>query len=269
MSDSTAPNARVSIVRDFASSDLFDRTFKEGMALVEETAAYLDGDGRRDSRLLPREDALLYAGESMRLTTRLMQIASWLLVQRAVREGDMPAQDACDEKYRIAALNAFIELQQRAAAGGRSPVADKLLFVGPELSPEMAELARASGVFEQIVVVRDVSHDELCALYASAVALLFPSLQEGFGWPVIEAQACGCPVFTSDLAPMNEIGGEGAVYVDPLDASAFATAIEQATPRLGEMRTLGLANAALYSSERMVTGYIETYRRVIEARQRA
>ena len=100
MSDSSAPN-RVSIVRDFARSDLFDRTFKEGMALVEETAAYLDGDGRRDSRLLSREDALMYAGESMRLTTRLMQIASWLLVQRAVREGDMEAQDACDEKYRI------------------------------------------------------------------------------------------------------------------------------------------------------------------------
>ncbi|ESQ86302.1 regulator of CtrA degradation rcdA [Asticcacaulis sp. AC466] len=107
MSD-TAPvlNARVGIVRDFASSDLFDRTFKEGMALVEETAAYLDGDGRRDSRLLSREDALVYAGESMRLTTRLMQIASWLLVQRAVREGDMDPSDACDDKYRIAPLKA-------------------------------------------------------------------------------------------------------------------------------------------------------------------
>ncbi|WP_140983976.1 DUF1465 family protein [Asticcacaulis tiandongensis] len=108
MSDSVArPFApRVDIVRDFARSDLFDRTFKEGMALVEETAAYLDGDGRRDSRILSREDALVYAGESMRLTTRLMQIASWLLVQRAVREGDMDAQDACDEKYRLSPVNA-------------------------------------------------------------------------------------------------------------------------------------------------------------------
>lgn len=125
MSDSTTPNARVSIVRDFASSDLFDRTFKEGMALVEETAAYLDGDGRRDSRLLPREDALLYAGESMRLTTRLMQIASWLLVQRAVREGDMPAQDACDEKYRIAALNADGTEKPQALPGGLLNLLDR------------------------------------------------------------------------------------------------------------------------------------------------
>lgn len=92
---------RADVVRDFARSDLFDRTFREGMALVEETAGYLDGDGRRDSRTLNREDALLYAGESMRLTTRLMQIASWLLVQRAVREGDMEAMDACDDKYRL------------------------------------------------------------------------------------------------------------------------------------------------------------------------
>lgn len=63
MSDSVATQIvqRVEIVRDFARSDLFDRTFKEGMALVEETAAYLDGDGRRDSRLLNREDALAYA----------------------------------------------------------------------------------------------------------------------------------------------------------------------------------------------------------------
>jgi regulator of CtrA degradation len=108
MTETAAPrmNQRVDIVRDFARSDLFDRTFKEGMALVEETAAYLDGDGRRDSRTLSREDALVYAGESMRLTTRLMQIASWLLVQRAVREGDMEAVDACDDKYRLAALSA-------------------------------------------------------------------------------------------------------------------------------------------------------------------
>ncbi|MBW8881870.1 MAG: DUF1465 family protein [Asticcacaulis sp.] len=124
MSDSTANstplalNMRLHVVRDFASSDLFDRTFREGMALVEETAAYLDGDGRRDSRLLSREDALVYAGESMRLTTRLMQIASWLLVQRAVREGDMDPKDACDDKYRIAPLAADAMAAPLALPGG-------------------------------------------------------------------------------------------------------------------------------------------------------
>ena len=89
-------------VQDFAASELFERTFQEGMELVEETAAYLDGGGRQDSKLLSRVAALAYAGESMRLTTRLMQVASWLLVQRAVREGDMPAAEAFNDRYRLA-----------------------------------------------------------------------------------------------------------------------------------------------------------------------
>jgi len=88
-------------ISGFARSELFDRTFHEGMSLVEETAAYLDGAGRQDSKLLSRNAALAYASESMRLTTRLMQVASWLLVQRAVREGDMAAESALDSSYRL------------------------------------------------------------------------------------------------------------------------------------------------------------------------
>ena len=98
--DTAERDARVA---DFARSELFARTFMEGMALVEQTAAYLDGEGRRESKRLGRNTALAYAGESMRLTTRLMQIASWLLVQRAVREGEMAAAEAGDPKYRVGA----------------------------------------------------------------------------------------------------------------------------------------------------------------------
>lgn len=86
---------------DFARSELFERTFKEGMALVEETAAYLDGPGRAASKRLSRAAALAYAGESMRLTTRLMQVASWLLVQRAVRDGEIKLAEAASDKYRL------------------------------------------------------------------------------------------------------------------------------------------------------------------------
>jgi regulator of CtrA degradation len=85
----------------FAASALFEKTFEEGMSLVEETARYLDGRGRQESRDLPRKAATLYAGESMRVTTRLMQAASWLLVQRAVHEGDMKAEDAAGDRYRL------------------------------------------------------------------------------------------------------------------------------------------------------------------------
>jgi regulator of CtrA degradation len=92
---------RAGVVSDFTRSELFDRTFADGMELVEDAAAYLDGPGRQDSKLLSRNAALTYAGESMRLTTRLMQVASWLLVQRAVREGDMSPADACQDRYRV------------------------------------------------------------------------------------------------------------------------------------------------------------------------
>jgi regulator of CtrA degradation len=85
----------------FTDSVMFDKTFDEGMALVEETARYLDGKGREEARALPRKAAMLYAGESMRVTTRLMQAASWLLVQRAVRDGDMERDDALNERYRL------------------------------------------------------------------------------------------------------------------------------------------------------------------------
>ena len=87
--------------QSFIGSALFERTFEEGMSLVEETAKYLDGRGRQESRDLPRKASMLYAGESMRVTTRLMQAASWLLVQRAVRDGDMARDDALHDRYRL------------------------------------------------------------------------------------------------------------------------------------------------------------------------
>lgn len=85
----------------FVHSEVFARTFREGMTLVEDTANYLDGEGREASKALGRDAALAYAGASMRLTTQLMQIASWLLVLRAVREGEMALGEAADAKYRI------------------------------------------------------------------------------------------------------------------------------------------------------------------------
>ena len=90
----------VSFADRLATSGTFETLFRNGMALVEETAAYLDGPGREESRVLPRGAALSYASESMRLTTRLMQIASWLLLQRAVNEGEMTQLDAATDKRR-------------------------------------------------------------------------------------------------------------------------------------------------------------------------
>ena len=85
----------------FTGSETFRTLFREGMQLVEETASYLDGPGRTESRGLSRAASLIYATESMRLTTRLMQLASWLLLQRAVNEGEMTQAQAGAEKAKV------------------------------------------------------------------------------------------------------------------------------------------------------------------------
>jgi regulator of CtrA degradation len=93
--------APIPFARRLAASEAFAALFKEGMGLVEETAAYLDGPGREESRWLARPIAIAYASESMRLTTRLMQVASWLLLQRAVNEGELTPAQAISEKHRV------------------------------------------------------------------------------------------------------------------------------------------------------------------------
>ncbi len=107
----------VSFVEKLAGSEAFDAMFREGMGLVEEAAAYLDGPGREEAKALPRAEALAYAAESMRLTTRLMQIASWLLLQRAVNQGEMTRAQAARDRNRVKlaeqALASNAELFQR------------------------------------------------------------------------------------------------------------------------------------------------------------
>lgn len=85
----------------FIASGGFDSLYRQGMGLIEEVAAYLDGDGREDSKTLPRDASFVYATESMRLTTRLMQLASWLLLQRAVHEGEITPENAREEKQKV------------------------------------------------------------------------------------------------------------------------------------------------------------------------
>lgn len=110
----------ISFARTFVKSEAFMQLFREGMGLVELTANYLDGDGRSESAALPREVSLVYATESMRLTTRLMQIASWLLVQRAVAEGEMTAEQARAEKNKVRIAEPM--LQPTSAEAARLPL---------------------------------------------------------------------------------------------------------------------------------------------------
>lgn len=152
-------------MESFAGSALFDRTFDEGMALVEEAARYLDGRGKEEARDLPRKAAMLYASESLRVTTRLMQAASWLLVQRAVHEGDMPASDATDERYRLGS--------KEICFGGRAEDAHGL----PR--PLQDLLARSDSLYRRIARLEEVLLRE--ALPQPGVQAHFARLEEAFG----------------------------------------------------------------------------------------
>src|SRR5437870_3986151 len=102
MSDrSQGEAALVQFSERLTNSAAFGTLFREGMDLVEETAAYLDGAGRTEAKALDRSVSLTYATESMRLTTRLMQLASWLLLHRAVKEGEMSLAQANREKVKV------------------------------------------------------------------------------------------------------------------------------------------------------------------------
>ncbi len=91
----------IQLAEKFAYSDKFKKLFGEGMQLVEESATFLDGPGRDAVKDLDRAASLLYGTESMRLTTRLMQLASWLLLQRAANEGEMSIDQIMAEKEKV------------------------------------------------------------------------------------------------------------------------------------------------------------------------
>ncbi len=152
-------------LQTFTNSALFERTFEEGMSLVEETARYLDGRGREEARDLPRKAALLYAGESMRVTTRLMQAASWLLVQRAVQEGDMRADEAGSERYRLGS--------KEICLGGSSAAAEVLPATLRDL------LTRSDNLYRRIARLDEVIFQGRDT--APAVKAHIARLHEAFG----------------------------------------------------------------------------------------
>lgn len=137
--------------------------------------------------------------------------------------------------------------------------------LGPD-APRLLIVGRAGTDLPASVEHRaDVNNEALAALYSGAELLLFPSLEEGFGWPIIEAQACGCRVVTTNKAPMTEVGGHAAFYVsDPSDPSEIAARVrdallQDAVTRRGFIAG-GLANAARFSTQRMIREYQTIYR---------
>jgi glycosyltransferase involved in cell wall biosynthesis len=107
------------------------------------------------------------------------------------------------------------------------------------------------------------SNKALMALYNLASMLVFPSFEEGFGWPIVEAMACGCPVVTTNKAPMNEIGSDVAVYIDPKNhPNAAQTILDllKSPESLEAMSQRGLEHSGDFSSEKMLSNYADFFR---------
>jgi glycosyltransferase involved in cell wall biosynthesis len=146
----------------------------------------------------------------------------------------------------------------------------KLVFAGDPLSPAQSALAEAIGVRSRVVAVENISDEELAAFYRHAHALLFPSRSEGFGWPVVEAQSCGCPVVCSRETSLEEVAGDGASVYDSADEAGMVQAL-LALRDPGVRRNLadkGFANLRRYTKEILVHGYKNLYEQAAESLQR-
>lgn len=155
----------ISFAGRLAASDRFDVLFKDGMALVERTATYLDGDGRRDAKGLTPAVTVIYATESMRLTTRLLDLASWLLIRRALKQGEITEGEARMKRQSVKLqrlgrpthVRGFEDLPAtlRALIGESFAMLDRVVDLDRVLSPDHAEVAEpANPVGAQILELR-------------------------------------------------------------------------------------------------------------------
>src|ERR1700732_1304970 len=136
-------------------------------------------------------------------------------------------------------------------------------MAGQPFMPEMRRFQYDKAAGRDVIELIDPSNEELQALYSCASLMLFPSLQEGFGWPIVEAQACGCPVATSNRSPMDEVGGDAAIYIDPEKPDSATAVLNQALERVSGMREPSIANAARFRSG-MIDGYLSLYDKLLK-----
>ncbi len=120
---------------------------------------------------------------------------------------------------------------------------------------------------KRIVLTGYVDDETLACLYSGAAAFVYPSLYEGFGLPILEAMACGCPVICSRAASMPEVAGDAALLIDPADADDLKASIERLMPDevlRNRMRERGFARVREFSWRKAAECTVEVFRRVIE-----
>src|SRR5690606_1199437 len=104
-------------------------------------------------------------------------------------------------------------------------------------------------------------HKLLVALYSACDAFIFPSFTEGFGWPIIEAQACGAPVITSNIGALLEVGGGAAMHRDPYNPKEFADAFLSLSEDVVRAQVIqrGFQNIKRFDAEKMMQAYLDLH----------
>lgn len=141
-----------------------------------------------------------------------------------------------------------------------------LIIAGQNLTPESHEWLRSNDISSRVFEFGFVSNEELACLYSKAEFLIFPSLREGFGWPIIEAQSSGCLVVTSDKPPMNEVAGRGAILVDPNNVASAVEEIVRMFPERDAFVSFGYENCRKYQAKNMVDSLVILYKHILENR---
>lgn len=170
-------------------------------------------------------------------------------------------------------------LEIYAAYANACPNPVPLLMIGPPPTQAMQEITVKLPATAQVRFISGLSNEQVCAAYSSARLLLFPSIAEGFGWPIAEAMACGCPVLTTGRPPMNEVGGDAAFYIPEKpqkvgEIHAWAeNAAHQIIAILGQspdsrnsVRESCLRNAARFDTDKTIASYENIYLKALTAR---
>jgi glycosyltransferase involved in cell wall biosynthesis len=136
-----------------------------------------------------------------------------------------------------------------------------ICFAGEGIDPKLAAYASSLGVTDKMISVVSPEHKHLIALYSACEAFVFPSFSEGFGWPLIEAQACGAPVIASNVAPLPEVSGGAAIHKDPKNAVDFANAfLSLGSKEIREdLVKKGFENCSRFNSKKMIQEYLDLH----------
>jgi len=136
-----------------------------------------------------------------------------------------------------------------------------ICFAGQPLDDEFRTYIVQLGLKDRVVSIENPDHQTLLALYSACQAFIFPSFSEGFGWPLIEAQACGAPVIASNIEPMPEVSNGSAIHADPYKAPEFAAAFLHLLneENRNELIKKGYENAKRFDRTAITKEFIQLY----------